>query len=99
MDCNTPPMPNANGIFPALSEDWKRCAITQEADGTPFRFKDPDGIIHATIEWPLDLGHPDSIGTTRCGVYDIPPGESWTGRDTLTCDKCFEIEHNERDHA
>ena len=94
-DCNTPPLPDAHAVYPALGKDWKACAISRDHDGRPFRWADPDRIVHATIEWPLDPGDPKTIGATRCGLYDIPPRESWTGTDELTCKACAAIETEE----
>jgi hypothetical protein len=98
-DRNTPPMRDAKGAFLALGQAWKASALTRDGNGRPFRWRDPDRLIHATVEWPLDPGDPASIGATRCGLYDIPPGESWTGRDELTCKVCKDSEDTEEKGA
>ena len=69
------------------------CSVKNETDGTPFRWLDSDRIMHATVEWPHDPDQPDApTGMTRCAMYDVGPGESWSGYDELTCVECSKME-------
>lgn len=78
------------------TRELSRRALTCESDGTPFRWLDPDRIMHATLEWPFDPENPDGpIGLTRCSMYEIVQGESWSGYDELTCRQCLDIENDD----
>lgn len=69
--------------------------ITHDDEGTPLRWRTPAGVMHA-IERIRGQGDPRLFKSrTRCG-RDIDPAETWVGRDTLSCDKCFAIEHADR---
>lgn len=68
-------------------------SIKREEDGTPFRWLSPDGLMHASVEWPSDPDKPQaSTGMTRCFVYDVARGEKWSGYDELTCVDCAKAE-------
>jgi hypothetical protein len=75
--------------------------ITQDEHGTPLRWRTPAGVMHA-VERTKGAGDPRLYESrTRCG-RDIDPLETWVGRDTLSCNRCFAIEHEDRmrdDHA
>lgn len=92
MDCNTPPVPDADGVYPALGESWRQCAAIRDAAGLALRWTDPDRIVHAIEIWPTIPGANDATANTRCGVYDVLPEESWAGADPLTCASCASIE-------
>jgi hypothetical protein len=69
--------------------------ITQDEDGTPLRWRSPAGVMHAA-ERIKGTGDPRLFKSrTRCG-RDVDPAEVWIGKDTLACDKCFAIEHEDR---
>ena len=69
--------------------------ITQDEAGTPLRWRTPAGVMHA-VERKRGQGDPRLFASrTRCG-RDIDPLETWVGRDTLSCDKCFAIELEDR---
>jgi hypothetical protein len=68
--------------------------VTHDKDGTPLRWRSPGGVMHA-------VERAGSVSRTRCG-RTVDAAETWVGRDTLACDKCFAIEHEDRvrhDHA
>ncbi len=68
--------------------------ITQDAEGTPLRWRSPWGVMHAVER--LRIGAADSFRIrTRCGT-DVAAEETWVGRDTLSCSRCFGIEHEDR---
>jgi hypothetical protein len=69
--------------------------ITQDAAGTPLRWRTPAGVMHAVERMP-GVGDPRLFKSrTRCG-REVDPAETWVGRDTISCDKCFAIEHEDR---
>lgn len=69
--------------------------ITQDEHGTPLRWRSPAGVMHAA-ERIRGAGDPRLFKSrTRCG-RDVDPAETWIGRDTLACDKCFAAEHADR---
>ena len=92
MSGNTQTLPTDETSSDAID---RRCSLTRDNDGRPFRWRDPDGIVHATVEWPLDPEGPQVNGETRCKIYLIRPHESWTGNDRLTCETCAAIESDE----
>jgi hypothetical protein len=63
--------------------------ITHDDAGTPLRWRSPAGVMHA-VERPKP-----GISRTRC-ARTVDSAETWVGRDTLACDKCFAIEHEDR---
>jgi hypothetical protein len=75
--------------------------ITQDEHGTPLRWRTPAGVMHA-VERTKGAGDPRLFKSrTRCG-REVDPLETWAGHDTLSCNKCFAIEHDDRmrdDHA
>jgi hypothetical protein len=95
-DCDTPRAPGADGRFAPLGEGWKECAITQDAEGRRFRWTDPDRMVHAVELWPVQPGFEDTTANTRCGVYDVPPGEAHSGDEGVDCWICAGIEHVKR---
>ena len=69
--------------------------ITQDDHGTPLRWRSPAGVMHAA-ERIKGTGDPRLFKIrTRCG-RNVDPAETWIGRDTLSCDKCFAAEHEDR---
>lgn len=96
MDCNAPPMPDSDGVMPALGQDWKSCAITRDASGLPLRWRDPDRIIHAIELWPTFPGSHEATANTRCALYDVPTEDGWAGEDALTCQTCAALEHEDK---
>lgn len=62
--------------------------VTHDKDGTPLRWRSPGGVMHA-----VERAGP--VSRTRCG-RTVDAAETWVGRDTLACDKCFAIEHEDR---
>jgi hypothetical protein len=75
--------------------------ITRDEAGMPLRWRTPAGMMHA-VERIRGAGDPRLFKSrTRCG-REVDPAETWIGRDTLSCDKCFAIEHEDllrHDHA
>jgi hypothetical protein len=79
--------------------------VAYDADGSPLRWRDTaHDTMHAVEAVRLIDDDPRTIiMRTRCGSHEISPYDAWAGRDTLTCDACFGIEHAEHipsgDHA
>ncbi len=74
--------------------------ITQDEAGTPLRWRSPAGVMHAVERTPAGDGK-TFTSRTRCG-RNVDTAETWVGRDTLSCDKCFNAEREDRlrhDHA
>mgnify|MGYP003580175434 CR=1 FL=1 len=69
--------------------------ITQDDHGTPLRWRTPAGVMHA-VDRIKGAGDARLLRSrTRCG-RDIDPAETWVGRDTLSCNRCFDVEHEDR---
>jgi hypothetical protein len=62
--------------------------VTQDDAGTPLRWRSPAGVMHAVERTRV-------TSRTRCG-REVDAAETWAGRDTLSCKKCFAIEHEDR---
>jgi hypothetical protein len=79
-----------------LGEKWKDAAMRHSELGTPFRWRDRFKRVHAVELWPLEPGSSETTGNTLCGMFDVPPGEGWTGDDLLTCTACARKEDSKQ---
>ena len=69
--------------------------ITHDEAGAPLRWRTPAGVMHA-VERIKGAGDPRLFRSrTRCG-RDVDPAETWAGHDTLSCNRCFAAEHEDR---
>jgi hypothetical protein len=69
--------------------------VAWDDNGDPLRWRDAaHDRMHAAEAVRLIDDDPRTIlMRTRCGSHEVSPHAVWAGRDTLTCDTCFEIEH------
>ncbi len=61
----------------------------ETANGTPYRWEDNAGIIHAAEGADVTPGSARTfLMWTVCGGNDIPANRAWANFEKVTCPKC-----------
>jgi hypothetical protein len=80
----------------AYSDFWPRSLFVRDELDEPYRWKAPDGVVHALEGAFLVPSNPRTFMMwTRCGSADVDPSDAWTGDDALTCRACAAMERED----